>query len=236
MTGSKNMPDRQNLKKSERLLLFPDISPNFGTDAKLMPPQNRSGQAYYLSWPAWEEFRLHSLGQSPPNDDLKPLLLPDPPAFTLSLKTLLDSSQDTTAPYRTPFDPGESVEELKKAIGSPVKTSKQKGVSPHLKLALWATSEFWSLQAHLLLNQALSQSRNLFENLREEPATSMENADFRATHGSYTIAAVFKAWLELADGVLTPEDTLWTLRDDFLIEAKESLVELDHGVFRRKKK
>jgi hypothetical protein len=92
-----------------RTFIFPDVSPDAFAASKDATP---TGPVLYLSWPAWENFRLRRLGQSPPTEGLTPIMTADPPNFAASLAAMLEAAQDGTPVPTPPMRPEDSAEAI----------------------------------------------------------------------------------------------------------------------------
>ncbi|MDR2443403.1 MAG: hypothetical protein LBE31_07785 [Deltaproteobacteria bacterium] len=142
-----------------RLIIFPAISPE---------NLNLSEPAFYLTWRAWEDFRIRVLGQSPPKS-LSPLEIEEPIGFAKALATLIESAKDLgPAVFQPPLasleSEGQLLKELRQNINSPkpssISPNRSSITAPHLALALWAASENYRLEAdRILITAALDKSQ-----------------------------------------------------------------------------
>jgi hypothetical protein len=228
-----------------RTLVFPDVSPE-----GLQPPR----PAYYLSWPAWEAFRVQRLGQAPPAEDLAPLLTDEPPNFAASLSALMTAAEDGPRPVertglgRTASDRPEESESAIKAALLGRAARPPEGSGDHLKLALWAVEKSLSREASSFLTRAAEKNRELFQRLRHElppgpladaagdrlaePSADLWAADrpFEPSLPTATVRGLRRAWLRLAGPGLTPDDRLWPSRPEFKPATDDAeLVELPPG-------
>ncbi|MDR2367956.1 MAG: hypothetical protein LBF58_07610 [Deltaproteobacteria bacterium] len=217
-----------------RFFVWPNICPD-----DLEPPR----PCHYLTWPAWERFRIERLGQSPPGPNLITFEVEDPPNFHASLSTLLDLTGVTdlsqamsqlNRPFPLmPFGDGENPKALEEAIRrGPEGVKEPDGLVPaglgtdpaYLLLSLWACARHLSRQADEILNQAFGQRDALFHALtggeyEGQPLTNNPASPFEPMD----LFGVFSSWLQLASPGLKEGDWLWTPLEKNREEASATL-------------
>ncbi|MDR0622586.1 MAG: hypothetical protein LBJ61_12045 [Deltaproteobacteria bacterium] len=216
-----------------RLFVWPNVCPE-----GLRPPL----PCHYLTWPSWECFRLNDLGLSPATESIIPIELEDPPAFSASLRSLLDSAGYAAVNYTlaglsgtlpvSPLAGEESPRALARAIrGDPidpyahVPNRHNLGTNPaYLILTLWACSRHLSRQADEIVRNALNRRQALLDALSGQAgqAGALEREDNRPPEPT-VLRALFSCWLTLAAPILGPDDGLWTPLEDSREEATRAL-------------
>jgi hypothetical protein len=211
--------------------------------------------AWYLSWPAWEAFRIERLGQAPPPEGLSPLMIGSPEGFAASLAQLLRSASDAPAAVSGPPLAGFGDQgRLRRALLSGGRAEPPAGLAPrtppHLALALWAAAESLAMDADEMLGEALGRRRRLMSELSgpdggpDESAPDLSAPDESAPPSETLFPAagptrlpaggagpILAAWLALAGPVLRPGDRLWSPRPELAEPARGRLAEAAPGVF-----
>ncbi|MDR1578396.1 MAG: hypothetical protein LBT86_09280 [Deltaproteobacteria bacterium] len=193
-----------------RLWAWPAVS------AALTPP----GVALYLTWPAWQQYRLNELGEQD-HPLMSPVFTPDPPNFLASLKNLLALTQEggtgqTTIPFHCP-EVATISEDLhgysSSGHSSPGQSSPTQSLTPPgpepLILALGHLAQERSRRADLLVKKALAQKADLLALLKDEPLEA--NGEERLAEPANLSDKLAKAWLTLARPHLRNGDLLWPI-------------------------
>ncbi|MDR0550288.1 MAG: hypothetical protein LBI10_12910 [Deltaproteobacteria bacterium] len=176
-----------------RLWAWPAVS------GELTPP----GPALYLTWPAWENYRLNALGEDC-HPFLTPVFLPDPPNFLASLNALLAIASEG-GPYATqlPFTDQETVN-LKNRLLGRVKTYLG---ADHLILALAHIARLNAQDAHDLVQEALANQSDLYYDLTEAAGAPVGQAN--PDDPPDPSPRMARSWLTLARPYLRAGDLLW---------------------------
>ncbi|MDR1086424.1 MAG: hypothetical protein LBP22_16590 [Deltaproteobacteria bacterium] len=177
---------------------------------RLTPP----GPASYLTWPAWEKFRLERLGETS-DPRMTGVMIAEPPNFTGSLISLLSGINDGSlnlSLLKPPFfDP--ETDGLEAAL---------KGFRPaaparpyHLILALDQTARAQFYSAELLVRKARKQNDEVIETLKgPDPAAGrLVPEPSGPLKGPSPDKKTALAWFKLAAEFIRPGDLLWPAYD-----------------------